>query len=149
MSCVNPFDILRRGRFSPVRRLAIVAVAGFLVAACSDSPVVPSGPGSLVVTLESPHGPEGAALLEVSGSSFHSIGSAASQGTLVFVEEMAEEALVVVIREEAGEISFEMEVEDMATPPSIRVLSVVDGDDQLREGMGGYEIRVDRAGGEE
>jgi hypothetical protein len=147
MNFAPEHPVARRGHRWATVRLAVLAAALLLVAACSDSPVTPSGPGELLVVVESPHGAEGAVLLEVSGSTPISVRAENPPGDLLFMEAVEGVTLVVLIRTEPGELSLLMEVEAVDDPPTIEVLSVVDGDDQLREEIGGYSIRTSPAGG--
>lgn len=126
------------------RRLATCLLAGFFVlSACSDSPSVPSGPGELLVTLESPHGSEGAAVLEVTGGSFASARLLHSHEGLLFTEHLTpEEALVAVILDAPGEVRFLITLDDLGAPPSVGVHSVSDGQDRLRSSTAGYQVKL-------
>jgi len=128
----------------PHSRLLRIALAAVLAAvgvmSCDSEPSGPTGSGTFLVTVTSPNGPEGAAVLSLSGGI--GLGEVASTAGDVFVERGADAIRIVVILDQPGQIRFTASSDDVGTPPSVVLLQVADGDNHLRESLGGYDVEV-------
>jgi hypothetical protein len=121
--------------------LMLVALAVTSAVACEDSgPTGPSGPGVITVELASPGGPEGSAVFEVSGGGGFT--SVAATGAEVYYDLRADLVRVVVIMDGPGQIRFRLGTADVGDLPTVTVLQVADGDDQLRSSLAGYEVEL-------
>lgn len=119
-----------------VRRLAPLVVPAVVWAACETGP---SGPGTLTGTVASPNGPEGAALVVVSGQGLGAVSGAGS--TRAFSHQNGTEMRIVLVNLTPGELRFGVEVPDVgAPPPTATVLQVVDGENRVRPVLTGYRI---------
>lgn len=101
--------------------------------------------GEFIATLRSPHGAEGAAILEITGTGVEEI--SASAATL-FRQPVSGGTRVVLVREPAGAIEFRVRVAPGNDVPDVRVIQVVDGDDALRPSTDGYTVSFARTRGE-
>jgi hypothetical protein len=63
----------------------------------------------------------------------------------VFARQGVGVVTLVVVLDKPGEIAFRMSVADIRSPPTVTVLEVADGDDQVRETLAGYEVEFDLA----
>ena len=111
-------------------------VAG--LSACDSVPSGPSGPGRIEVSLTSPNGSEGAAVIVLQGSGLSAVAAAAGQ---IFTGPGADSLVAVVVLDEPGVITFTVRVTDVAVVPSARVVAVAGGDNQLRSSLLGYEFQ--------
>ena len=111
-------------------------VAG--LSACDSGPSGPSGPGRIVVSLTSPNGSEGAAVIVLKASGLSTVAGAAGQ---IFTGRGADSLVAVVVLDEPGVITFTVRVEDVAVVPTARVIEVADGDNQLRASLSGYKFQ--------
>lgn len=118
----------------------IAVTAGFAVGAC-DEEVTPPEPvsGTLVVSLTSPNGAEGAAVLETSAEGIVGVANEAGQA---FYRQGGDTSRIVVILDEPGEVRFTLEVEDVNTPPELEIVEVADGANELRADLTGYEVVI-------
>ncbi len=142
MICI-PLPALRPdgGRLrSAVRALAI---AGLLAAvACDDAPPEPQPvPGDLDVTLVSPNGSEGAAVLETADEGVTEI--SVEEGLQAFHWTEGGLTRIVLLLDDVGEIRFRMSVADVNRPPQLDLVEVSDGVNSLRSTLTGYEIAVE------
>jgi hypothetical protein len=142
-----PFPALRpvSGRLCVgVRALAI---AGLLAAvACDDAPPEPQPvPGELDVTLVSPNGSEGAAVLETEDEGIVEI--SVEERLQAFHWTEGGLTRIVVLLEEVGEVRFRMSVTDVNRPPQLDLIDVADGENRLRNALDGYEIAVEPVDG--
>lgn len=95
------------------------------------------------MTLESPHGSEGAAVLKITGGSFVSARLLHSNEGFLFTEHLTpEDALVAVILDAPGEVRFLITLDDLGAPPSVGVHSVSDGQDRLRSSTDSYQAKL-------
>ena len=133
MTPISPHSRLRR-----VALAAALAVAG--VTSCDSEPSGPTGPGTIVVAVTSPNGPEGAAMVELSGGI--ALGAAESSSGDVFVEHGAESSRVVVILDQPGQIRFTLRSGNVGSPPNVVLVQVAGGDNQLRTSLDGYDVEV-------
>lgn len=106
---------------------------------CEDlGPSGPRGPGSVGVDLISPYGAEGSAVFEVVGGT--GLGTVTASGGEVFYEHGSDAIRVVVVLDAPGEIGFEVRSRDVRNLPTVTLVQVADGDDQLRSSLAGYEV---------
>lgn len=125
---------------SRLTRLSLLGLCLSLAAGCDRGPTdAPPEPATLLVTLVSPHGAEGAAVVELQGAAVDSITPDA--GTL-FVERQGEVARVVVIAPVAGELRFRVHLSDSRRPPTATVVEVADAEDRPRNSLAGYSVRL-------
>jgi len=126
---------------SRLPRIALVAVlAAVGVMSCDSEPSGPARSGTFLVTVTSPNGPEGAAVLSLSG--VVGLGEVASTAGDVFVEHGADASRIVVILDQPGQVRFTARSDDVGTPPNVVLVEVADGDNRLRESLGGYDVEV-------
>jgi hypothetical protein len=121
--------------------LAVAACLG--VAACGDEPTPPPPPpvpGDLVVSLVSPNGGEGAAVLETSDEGIVDI---AAEGAQAFQWRAGGGSRIVVLLDEPGDVRFTISVEDVNKPPQLEIVEVADGDNRLRESLTEYGVVVE------
>lgn len=133
---------------------AVAALLALGAAACSEGPSGPDEPPRFVVNLLSPggaaHGPDGAAVFEISGSGFESARLEDPASGLLFVEPVAgDRTLVAVILDSPGPIRFVLTLADHGPPPSVSLHSVSDAHDALRDSTAGYQVRLDAPGEED
>jgi hypothetical protein len=121
----------------PVGLLAVTAGA-IVLGSCELGLGEPSGTGVIEVTAASPHGPDGAAVLELTGAVGHSIVS--SQFGDTFYEHDGAVTRVVVVLDEPGPIKFTLRVEDLGARPSVTLVQVADGLNRLRSSLADYEV---------
>jgi hypothetical protein len=108
--------------------------------ACDDAPPEPRPiPGDVVVTLVSPNGAEGAAVLSTAGTGIVDV--TAQESVRVFHWRAGGVSRIVVL------LWFTMSVENGARPPQMEVVEVADGDNRLRSSLMGYAVEVEPAGG--
>ena len=125
-------------RYSRTGAAAVLAVTLLLLHACEDQG--PEGaPGTLTAVVVSPNGAEGAAWLELVGSG---LGAVTAADGRAFSERRGDTVQVVVVREEAGELVFLVQVDDATLLPSAVLHEVADGDNQLRADLSGYRVEV-------
>ena len=130
-----------RKRFSngllmrPSRLLSVITLA--LLAACADEGPV-SGPGTMIATLLSPNGSEGAALVILLGDG---VGAITSVGdTEVYSYSSNGSTRIVLINQVGGDLSFQVAVADTTQPPGAVVQEVAGPDDQQRTAISEYEL---------
>lgn len=112
-------------------------VAG--LSACDSVPSGPSGPGRIEVSLTSPNGSEGAAVIVLKGSGLFELGGAAGQ---IFTGQGPDSLVAVVVLDEPGVIRLTVRVADVAVVPSARVVAVAGGDNKLRTSLAGYKFQL-------
>ncbi len=113
-----------------------------VIFACTPEPTSPGPPGILHAVLLSPEGPEGSAVLELTSTGLGEVMAVEGQ---VFARQGVGVVTLVVVLDKPGEIAFRMSVADIRSPPTVTVLEVADGDDQVRETLAGYEVEFDLA----
>lgn len=120
-----------------LRRWAVPALA-LALAGCDGGGTgdSPDG-GEYVAALESPNGPEGAAVLELSGSGVESI---TATSLSLFRQPTSEGTRLMLVREPAGRLEFRVRMAAGSRPPAVRVVEVVDGDDRQRAPLDGYQV---------
>lgn len=127
---------------------ALVAAAALLVAvaACRDAPPGPAPvPGDVLVTLVSPNGAEGAALLTTADAGILQVTADAPVQVFHWREAVVDR--IVVLREDAGVIRFRMSVEDVLRPPQLVVAEVADAANRLRATLAGYGVEIEPLAG--
>ena len=129
-----------------LRVLALLLLAPALAACDGGGTGAETAGGEYIAALESPHGPEGAALLEVMGTGVESI-----RGTSLslFRQPISGGTRVMLVREPAGRLEFRVRLTAGSPLPTVRVLEVVDGADQPRPSVEGYEVTFVRTRGDE
>ena len=123
------------------RLLAGIVVCGLVVtlAGCDlFGPDGPNGPGWLQADLVSPNGPESAVVLELVGG--RDLSSLALEGGEIFSEQDGNILRVVAVMDDPGSIRVEIRTEDVAKLPSVAVIQVADGENELRASLEGYEV---------
>lgn len=132
-------------RGSPRVRLVALALAAGVVAsvhACDDDSTQPHVPvpGQLLVTLASPNGDEGAAVLEALG---HGVDAATVEGGEAFVGSSFLHTRIVALLAAPGEIRITLDVDDLERPPELRIVQVADGANELRLSLIGYSLELE------
>lgn len=125
----------------PRPRAFLAACLGIVIlVACGDDSAGPrAAPGVLEARLASPHGPEGALLVEIDGP----LGSVTTQTGHLFHHRAEGRTQVLVVLEDGGEIRFRIEVPDANQVPTYRIIEVSGPDDALRPDLAGYVLRFD------
>lgn len=122
---------------NPLRAAGALLTAALFLAACSNEGPV-SGPGTMTATLDSPNGPEGAAVVTLLGDGIGEVTSAG--GTEVHSRAGDGSVRVVLIDLDGGDLAFRVAVADTTQPPSTVVVQVAGPDDELRSGVEGYSV---------
>jgi hypothetical protein len=122
--------------------LLAVVVAAIVLASCGLDLGGPSGSGVIRVSLDSPYGADGAAVLELTGGVGPSI--VASELGDTFYEHAGGTTRAIVILREPGRIEFTVRVEDVGAKPTVTLVQVADGANQLRTSLSDYEIDVEQ-----
>jgi hypothetical protein len=124
------------------RSTLLVLPALLALAACDEGGTGVTPGGAYRAVLQSPHGAEGAAAIELEGAGIESVAGGA--GTRVFLQPAAGGARVVVVREPAGPIEFSVTLAAGSELPRARVVEVADGNDQPRASLAGYRVTLER-----
>lgn len=118
--------------------LALIAAVG--IVACGDEPTPPEPvPGDLIVTVVSPNGVEGAAVLETADAGIIGVSAENAQ---VFHWRAGGLSRVVLLLDQPGELRFRLSVQDLSRPPNLRIVEVADGENSLRASHAGYVVRA-------
>jgi hypothetical protein len=127
----------------PLSRMLLLSVAVAAFTSC-DLGIFggPSGPGLFGVTLTSPYGPDGAAVVELTDAP--SLGVVAVELGQSFYEHEGSTTRAVVVMATPGEIYFTAHTEDLGELPTVTLVQVADGEDQLREDLSGYDVQIER-----
>jgi hypothetical protein len=96
------------------------------------------------VDLVSPNGAEGSAVFELQTES--TLGAVTSSVGDVYFEhnQGLEASRVIVIMDVPGQVGFRVSAADVRHLPSVTLLQVADGNDELRGSLSGYDLRVTR-----
>lgn len=121
-------------------RFLIVATLACLGLAGCDRSTDPGGAGTLTASLISPNGPEGAAILDVTGE-VETVSS--TSDVRAFSSVTATGTRVIVVRSSPGPLSVRLRVPDVSRPPQVSVVEVADGDDRIRASLNGYRVELD------
>jgi len=117
----------------------VAAVAGALLAGCLGDVAEPVR--DLRVVLDSPNGPEGAAVIELVGPG---LGEVTAPAGIMFSHVAGDTTRVVILLDQAGTIEFTVQVSGR-TYPGVAVLQVADEQDNARS-LAGYRARIVSAG---
>lgn len=127
---------------------ALTCVVAVLAHACGDDDgditSVPV-PGELVISVVSPNGPEGAAVLETEDRGVLSVASAPSGQVFIGGTQLL--TRIIVILSEPGPIVATLNVADVNDPPRFRIVEVADDSNVVRESLGGYSLSMRPASG--
>ncbi|HEX2209899.1 MAG TPA: hypothetical protein VHG93_19650 [Longimicrobium sp.] len=104
-----------------------------------------SAGGEYIGALQSPNGPEGAAMLEITGGSVQEISAASAT---LFRQPVSGGQKVMLIRPDAGRIEFRVVIADGGELPQVRVVQVVAPDDSVRPTTDGYAVTFTRTRGD-
>ncbi len=127
-------------RFTPHK--ALVAHAALFAAllgvwgCLDDGPR--SAPGTLTAVLESPNGAEGAALIHLVGGGVSRVEPLTGD---LHTSAAGDTTKVVVLLGTPGEVAFRLNVADTTQPPATTVVQVADGQNAVRDGLAGYQVR--------
>ncbi len=111
------------------------------LAACTDGgPLV--GPGVVRVTLDSPNGDEGAAVLLLVGEGV--IRASATDEADVYSETRGETTRVVVVHPSGGTLTFDVDMVERSRPLVALIQEVAGPNDALRNDLGGYRVELSR-----
>lgn len=102
----------------------------------------PSGPGLFDVTLTSPYGPDGAAVMDLTGGV--GLGVVAVGLGESFYEHSGNTTRAVVVLATPGPIHFTVRTEDVGKLPTVTLVQVADGQNQLREDLSAYDVTIER-----
>jgi hypothetical protein len=128
-------------------RLAVLLLAATgVLSACDGGTGSETAGGEYIAALESPAGPEGAAVLEITGEGVQSVHAAS---LTLFQQPVSGGRRLVLVREPAGRLEFRVRMAPGNGPPSVRVVEVVDGNDQPRASAEGYTVTFTRTRGDE
>ncbi len=120
---------------------ALIALAAVTFVACGDDPTPPEPvPGDLLVTVVSPNGAEGSAVLETAEAGIVGVSADEAQ---VFHWRAGGLSRVVVLLDQAGELRFRLSVEDLNRPPRLRIVEVADSSNTLRPSLAGYRVTAE------
>lgn len=122
-------------------RLSLCLTLAAAVAACSDGGPV-AAPGTRTVTLVSPSGDEGAALLTLVGEG---VGPVEGVGeTEVHRSDADGVTRLVLFDLNGGTLAFRMALADTSRLPAAYIEEVAGPDDQLRVGLAAYRLELGR-----
>ncbi|HEX2077827.1 MAG TPA: hypothetical protein VHG08_08965 [Longimicrobium sp.] len=128
-----------------ISSLSLLAAALALAACDGGTGSRPAG-GEYIVTLESPNGHEGAAILEMTDQGVESVTASAAA---LFRNRISGGYRLVLVREPAGPLQFRIRLAEGNDFPDVRVIEVVDGQDQRRPSVEGYQVSFTRTRGNE
>ena len=117
-------------------RIVLFAALALTAVSC-DSTEPDGGPGTVTAVLVSPNGPEGAAVLDVSGAVESFTGT---NDVSVYTTPASGGTRVIIVRLTPGELSVNMKVASTDEPPPVTVVEVADGDNRLRTSTTGYQV---------
>jgi len=123
-----------------LRRIALTVFVAAVVSGCTDQAPV-SGPGTMTVTVRSPNGDEGAALVSLLGDDVGTVSAAGA--TEVHSLQGNSVTRVVLIDQNGGELMFRVAVADTTNPPGWVIDEVAGPDDGARV-LTGYTLEFRR-----
>jgi hypothetical protein len=109
-------------------------------AACDDVGQPPSG-RELNVTVVSPNGAEGAAVLETTAPGIVGVASEAGDAFFSSSDTLTR---IVVILDRPGALRFTLSFDTVPAPPALLLVEVADGANNLRDDLADYEVVVER-----
>jgi len=98
------------------------------------------GPGTITVSVVSPFGAEGSAVLELKGGT--ALGTVSPLEGEVFYLHRESSSRVVVVLDSPGDIGFLVRTEDVGNPPEASLIQVAGPSDELRSSLEDYEVRI-------
>ena len=109
-----------------------------LFLACGEEATQPAPvPGDLAVSVVSPNGLEGAAVLQTAQEGILGITAEVGQAHHWRADGVSR---IVVLLDQPGDIRFTLAVADITRPPTLRVVEVADPDNRLRTMLLGYVV---------
>jgi hypothetical protein len=109
--------------------------------ACGDDPTPPEPlPGDLLVTIVSPNGVEGSAVLETVDER---IAAVTAEGAQIFHRRAGGLSRVVILLDVAGDLRFRLSVADQNNPPRLQIVEVAGADNGLRANLAGYVVTAE------
>lgn len=123
----------------PLRRVLAVLALVPLAACGSDGGGEPRQSVTWSAQLVSPNGAEGAAVLELDGAV---AATRTPAGTRVMHHVDGGVTRVVVVRDEPGQLSFELDLAGRGAAPAASVIEVSGPDDALRASTTGYRVSL-------
>ena len=124
---------------NPFRLVVLVALAGIAMLAACDSDAPGPTDGVLTATLVSPNGPEGAAHLKLFGEGITEVRALDAR---TFRDRRGDTVNVVVARDQPGDLRFLIALADTTRVPSVSIVEVAGGDDELRSSVQGYRVEL-------
>lgn len=131
------FDLPRVPR--PLRRIVTLAALALLSSCGSDGGGEPRQSVTWTAQLVSPNGDEGAAVLELDGAV---AATRAPAGTRVMHHVDGGVTRIVVVRDQPGQLSFEVDLAERGAAPAASVIEVSGPDDALRASTEGYRLSL-------
>jgi hypothetical protein len=120
------------------RRSTLAAlVFAVSVAACQSDPGAPRSIREVVGHVVSPHGDDGAVVLEIAGRGIEAIEADSAR---VFVQRDGGALRVVLVRATPGTIAFRLRVLDRQALFNASVTAVANGANQPRPSLDGYRV---------
>lgn len=127
-------------------RLAALGLLALGAGACDFlGPEGPSGSGSFLATLVSPHGNEASAVFELTGGI--GLGTVSPIDGEVFYQHFGVSTRIVVVMDDPGEVRFQVSTEDVGQIPEASVIQVASGENELRASLSGYSVQFIREEG--
>ena len=117
-------------------RFVLFAALALTAVSC-NSTEPKGGPGTVTAVLVSPNGPEGAVVLNVSGTVESFTGT---NDVSVYTTLASGGTTVIIVRLTPGELSVNMKVANTDEPPQVTVVEVADGENRLRTSTTGYQV---------
>jgi hypothetical protein len=122
-------------------RLAALGLLALGAGACDSlGPEGPSGSGSFLATLVSPHGNEASAVFELTGGV--GLGTVSPIDGEVFYQHFGASTRIVVVMDDPGEVRFQVRTEDIGQVPEVTVIQVASGENELRASLSGYSVQI-------
>ena len=130
-------------RAAPLSRMLLLIVGVVVFTSC-DFGIFggPSGPGLFNVTLTAPYGPDGAAVIDLIDGV--GLGVVAVDLGESFYEHAGNTTRAVVVMASPGPIHFTVRTEDVGKLPTVTLVQVADGENQLREDLSAYDVTIER-----
>jgi M6 family metalloprotease-like protein len=119
-------------------RSILLGMATIGLGSCGSEPTAPTGPGQFQLEVLGGYTDDAAIVLELIGSGISDV--TAINGDLYFNNLGTTTRIVVVLRE-PGTISFLVDVEDVGEPPTVSLIEVANGDNELRTSTTQYTVR--------
>jgi hypothetical protein len=129
-----------------LKLVAAVALGLMAGVACEEDGVTGPFPGTVVVTLTTPHADDGALLLTISGGGITGPESLASSNLLFYrALDTSSMNLAIVGNVVSGPLlSFEVPDIGRAAEYTVTLIEVADEENELRESLVGYELTLVR-----